>query len=85
MYSVAFERAALREFLHLQPEIRLRIQDAVTALQEEPRPRGCVKLAGVEAWRIRVGSYRVIYAIDDAQQTVTIEGVRRHRSGAYRS
>ncbi|MEK7405217.1 MAG: type II toxin-antitoxin system RelE/ParE family toxin [Acidobacteriota bacterium] len=34
-------------------------------------------------WRVRVGDYRVIYAIDDAHQTVEVRVVR-HRKDAYR-
>jgi len=36
------------------------------ALADEPRPVGVRKLAGAdEAYRIRIGQYRVIYQIDD--------------------
>ena len=53
------------------------------ALAEKPRPEGCSKLTGREAWRIRVGDYRVIYEIHDDRQVVIIV-VIRHRKDAYR-
>ncbi len=39
---------------------------AMLGLAREPRPMGVRKLAGAdEAYRIRVGQYRIIYQIDD--------------------
>ena len=45
--------------------------------------RGCRKLSGREGWRIRVGSYRVVYEIDDELQVVTVLHVG-HRRDVYR-
>ncbi len=59
------------------------VRDAILALATDPRPPGCSKLQGREGWRIRQGDYRVIYEIDDRQQTVTILRVR-HRRDVYR-
>ncbi|HTG61774.1 MAG TPA: type II toxin-antitoxin system RelE/ParE family toxin [Terriglobia bacterium] len=60
-----------------------RVRDAIYALAENPRPPGCLKLSGREGWRIRVSSYRVIYEIGDAQQTVTVLHIG-HRRDVYR-
>jgi mRNA-degrading endonuclease RelE of RelBE toxin-antitoxin system len=35
-------------------------------------------------WRIRVGRYRVLYAIDDKQGLVTVVGVARRAEDTYR-
>lgn len=48
-----------------------------------PARRAQVKLTGSELWRIRVGVYRVIYAIDDAIRVVTVVDVG-HRRDVYR-
>jgi len=53
------------------------------ALAVNPRPHGVAKLSGREAWRIRVGDYRVIYTIDDARQGVVIYAIG-HRREIYR-
>jgi len=46
---------------------------ALVALGTNPRPAGCVKLAGGDdLWRIRVRQYRVIYQIVDTELIVTI-------------
>ena len=60
-----------------------RIIAAIDGLATNPRPPRCIKLADGDAWRIRVGDYRVIYHIDDAARTVTIIRVA-HRDSAYR-
>ena len=61
-----------------------RLQTAIDALANDPRPPGCVKLAGSsDQWRIRIGDYRVIYAVDDGRSEVTILPVG-HRREVYR-
>lgn len=61
-----------------------RVFDRLEGLATEPRPAGCAKLAGFsDAWRLRVGMYRVVYRIDDAAQIVTVTRVG-HRKDVYR-
>ena len=53
-------------------------------LAHHPRPDGCRKLQGSDdAYRIRVGDYRVIYTVDDAVLIVAVERVS-HRREVYR-
>ena len=61
-----------------------RVAGAILKLEDDPRPPGCRKLRGLEGWRIRVGNWRVIYTIDDAERLVTIVAVRRRREDTYR-
>ena len=61
-----------------------RIRDAILKLEDDPRPPGCRKLRGLDGWRIRVGNWRVIYAIDDAERLVTIVEIKRRREDTYR-
>ncbi len=61
-----------------------RVVAAIRALAEQPRPSGTRKLAGSEqAYRIRVGDYRVVYTVDDQERIVSVDRVR-HRREAYR-
>ncbi|MBL7202198.1 MAG: type II toxin-antitoxin system RelE/ParE family toxin [Anaerolineae bacterium] len=84
MYEVYLERAAERDLRKLPAETFHRIIPRIRALAETPRPPGCRKLTGSDSdWRIRIGEYRVIYEIDDAEKTVRIFRVR-HRQEAYR-
>ncbi len=61
----------------------MRIDAAIVALAETPRPAGCVKVAGRDAWRIRIGDYRVIYEIHDGILVVVILELG-HRRQIYR-
>lgn len=61
-----------------------RITEATLKLEDDPRPRGCRKLRGLEGWRVRVGNWRVIYHIDDQENIVTVVAIRRRREDTYR-
>lgn len=82
-HTILILRSAQKELADLPSEIFIRIRDAIQALEEEPRPSGCVKLSGREAWRIRIGNYRIIYEIDDAQKKLTVMHIG-HRRDVYR-
>jgi mRNA interferase RelE/StbE len=83
-YRVVFARSARRELEGLQASVARRIIARVEALTTDPRPHGCVKLQGAaDLWRIRIGDYRVVYAIDDNARLVDVRVVR-HRGDAYR-
>ena len=83
-YRVVFARSARRELEGLEATVARRIISRVEALTADPRPHGCAKLQGAaDLWPIRIGDYRVVYAIDDNARLVDIRVVR-HRSDAYR-
>ena len=60
-----------------------KIKQAILRLGDNPRPSGCSKLIGREAWKIRVGNYRVIYEINDQIKEVIVLHVG-HRRDVYR-
>jgi len=83
-YEVEFEPQVAKQLRDLQRADLERVMNRVSALAEDPRPPGCEKLAGTEnAWRIRSGSYRVVYTVDDRGQVVTITRLG-HRREVYR-
>lgn len=59
------------------------LRSAITALSERPRPSGCKKLKGIDAYRIRIGDYRVIYQVNDAVLIVSVIAVG-HRREVYK-
>jgi mRNA interferase RelE/StbE len=83
-YHIRLSGRAARELRDLSGDIVRRIDRAIIALSDEPRPPGGRKLRGrtPNAYRIRVGDYRVLYQIDDAQQVVTIYRIG-HRREVY--
>jgi mRNA interferase RelE/StbE len=73
-----------REIERLDGPLCLRILSRIETPAQTPRPDGCRKLRGsTDLWRIRIGDYRVLYAVDDARKLVDVIAIR-HRSGAYR-
>ncbi|WP_081746696.1 type II toxin-antitoxin system RelE/ParE family toxin [Arthrobacter sp. H5] len=72
-HAVQFTTAAARQIRKLPRQVGSRVLDAVAALENNPRPPGATKLVGEEnAWRIRVGDYRVIYDIHDDDLIITV-------------
>ena len=83
-YTVNFTNSAAREFRSLPSETKRRVESAVDSLQRTPRPPGVRKLQGHnELYRIRIGSYRLVYEIDDSTARLLVVKIR-HRSEAYR-
>jgi mRNA interferase RelE/StbE len=73
-WKVEFDRRGKKDFLAIK-DMRLarRIRGAIEALAEDPRPPGCRKLEGREnAWRVRVGTLRVIYQIEEERLVVLV-------------
>jgi mRNA interferase RelE/StbE len=54
----------------------------IKALQENPRPHGCLKLTTEHGYRIRSGTHRIIYRVDDKKKEVFIYRIK-HRKEAY--
>ena len=63
--------------------LRDRVRKSIDALGSDPRPAGTVKLAGRDDYRIRVGDYRIVYAVDDAEHFVIVAHIA-HRREVYR-
>jgi len=82
-YIVLIERYAQKQILKLDKKIIPVIKAAIAELANNPRPFGYKKLKGEDAYRIRVGDYRVIYEIDDDIILVTIVSVG-HRKDVYK-
>ena len=83
-YAITFAKSARKELEKLAPSAVARIFPKIEALARFPRPPHRQKLKGNNAlWRIRVGDYRVLYAIDDQRSVVDISSVG-HRREVYR-
>jgi mRNA interferase RelE/StbE len=83
-YHVEWTRAARKNMRRLPAREIAKISMAVNSLGEDPYPPGSLKLSGSEdAFRIRVGDYRVIYAVAEELVIVRIARVG-HRKDIYR-
>ena len=82
-YRVLVKRSAAKELEALPLKDRRRVARRIRGLAAEPRPPGCEKLSGQEKFRLRQGDYRILYAVDDTELTVTVVKLG-HRRDVYR-
>jgi mRNA interferase RelE/StbE len=82
-YTILIERYAQKQIMKLDKKVIPVIKSAIASLADNPRPHGYKKLKGEDAYRIRVGDYRVIYEINDNTIIVTVVSVG-HRKDIYK-
>lgn len=82
-YTISILRRAQKELARLPIDIYEQIHIGIHALAQNPRPTGCLKLRDRQGWRIRSGSHRIIYTIDDEKKVVTVLHIG-HRRDVYR-
>ncbi len=82
-YKLLIKSSAAKELESLPKKQRIRMAAKIQALAATPRPTGCEKLSGHDLFRIRQGTYRALYSVDDSQKTVLIIRIA-HRREAYR-
>ena len=84
-YSVFIKPSAAKEIEAVgQKDDRQRIVTRIRSLARDPRPFGSEKLSGKgDLYRLRVGRYRVVYSVADAELVVLIVRVG-HRKNVYR-
>ena len=88
MHNLEVSPAAGRDLQRLKGRIRRqdfeRLRTAVRGLAGDPRPHGVRKIRGAErTYRIRAGSYRVVYEVYDDESLVLILQVTRRTEITY--
>lgn len=83
MYKVVVPASVIKQLKKVPGKTRDRVLDEIGQLGADPRPPNCIKLIGEDLYRIRVGDYRVIYAVDDATHQVIVARIG-HRREVYR-
>ena len=84
-WAIVIDRQPQKEIRRLPSDLRQRMDKAILALAEDPRPADCkpVKDAPRGTYRVRVGAYRVIYTVLDAEGVVVVARVRRRDESTY--
>ena len=83
-YRIEVKKSAAEEIRAIgRKQDRQRVVDRIAALADDPRPPGCAKLSGREAYRVRQGAYRIVYTIADDVLIVEVVKVG-HRRDVYR-
>ena len=84
-YRVVIKASAAKELEAVDGKRnRRRLVAAIGSLADDRWPGGVEKLSGMkDRFRVRVGDYRVVYAIEDAVLTVYVVKIG-HRREVYR-
>ena len=82
-YRVLIKASAAKELEALPKKDRGAVAKRIEALGDNPRPPGCQKLSGDDKYRIRQGSYRILYIIEDEEIVVVVVRIG-HRRDVYR-
>ena len=82
-YDIRLAPRALRDLKKISSEEFERIDKRISSLAGRPRPVGVRKL-GQDSYRIRVGSWRIFYLVDDGNRVVVITAARRRSESTYR-
>lgn len=83
-YRVFIKPSAVREIEGVaDKKQRQQIVAKIEALSDDPRSPGCEKLTGRRQYRVRQGSYRIVYAAEDDRLVGYVVKVG-HRGSFYR-
>lgn len=84
LYSLVIHRVFDKEIRRLPKKDVLRILEAIESLKADPRPQSSKKLEGsAAAYRIRIGTDRVLYRIVDQELVIFLLKVS-HRKDAHK-
>jgi len=84
-YAINFSAQALRKLRKLKSDqaVLKSIWKTIDTLKIDPRKNGAEKLANSESMRIRDGSYRIVFDINDSNRIVTVQNIA-DRKDVYR-
>ena len=71
-YIISITKTAQKQLDKLPDSVAGILIEAIHDLTFNPRPHGCKKLKGRDAYRIRKGNFRIIYEITDRILTVEV-------------
>lgn len=81
-YQVVLRPAADNALGKLPRNIPPRLLAKAQSLAADPRPHGVKKLQGqLNLYRVAVGNYRIVYAIDDTRRVVTVTIIADRKEG----
>ena len=82
-YRVFFKKSVQKDLSAVPKKDLKKILNRIQSLEDDPRPPGCEKLTGQERYRLRLGRYRILYAIQNDALSIWIVKVG-HRKDIYR-
>ena len=83
-FEVVLAPAATRQLGRLPPGDAARLRGPILSLGLQARPPGVAKIRGTDLWRLRVGSLRIVYLVDERSHRVVVLKVARRSESTYR-
>jgi len=84
-HRVEISPSAGRDLKRLPLQVCQRLETAILALADEPYPQGVRKIQGIQrAFRIRAGSYRIVYEVYSERQLVVVLRVAQRSKDVYK-
>ena len=84
VYKLVIKKSVAKDLRPIPEHDIGRILKCIESLAVEPRPINCEKLTEDDKYRMRQGSYRIIYEIQDKDSVVVVVKVG-HRMDVYGS
>ena len=75
MYELKYRQKAIKALSKINEPHYTAIIAAIDKLVENPRPHGYKKLTGRNGYRLRAGTYRIIYDIFDKELVIEIVNI----------
>jgi len=83
-YALKLHRDVEKQLRRVPKKQQERLVDTMRSFRSEPRPHGCEHLQDV-LYRVRVGEYRIIYAVFDDKVVVVVCKVERRSEKTYKN
>ncbi|MCJ7625915.1 MAG: type II toxin-antitoxin system RelE/ParE family toxin [Anaerolineaceae bacterium] len=84
MYTIKLHNTAVKQLKRIPLKDRRRLIDTIYSLKDSPRTGQTVHLDDI-LYRIRVGNYRIIYAVLDNEMVVLVVKAARRSESTYRN
>lgn len=82
-YKIVIKDQALKQLSFVPKKYYEKIKLRIDELADDPYPYDCKKLKYIDGYRIRVGSYRILYTIDKGIMIIKVIKIK-HRKDVYR-
>jgi len=83
-FRLSFKASVAKDFRQIPKRDVQSILKRIEGLADDPRPNGSEKLSGQERYRVRQGTYRIVYEIKEQELVVMVVKIG-HRRDVYKA
>jgi mRNA interferase RelE/StbE len=85
MYKILLTRQATKHLSTVEKQDVDRIKKALQTMKTEPFSGDVVKLSGYDAYRRRVGKFRILFSLEESTVTILVLDSLRRNEKTYKS